>query len=82
MSASAPTPFVVVEQTVNDDLVEFLEKLLAEAKSGELQHIVCATGWAGGFASYSWRVGAKNRIYTLLGALYTCAHELTSKAVD
>ena len=79
---NAPAQLAVVEQAVNDDLVEYLEQLLGEAKKGELQHIVCALGWAGGFASYAWRVGAKNRIYTLLGALYTCAHELTSKAVD
>lgn len=82
MGASAPSPLVVVDQAVNTDLVEHLEKLLAEAKKGELKYMVCALGWAGGAASYTWRVGAKTHIYTLLGALHTCAHDLTSKAAE
>ena len=48
MSASAPSPLVVVDRAVNTDLVEHLEKLLAEAKKGELKYMVCALGWAGG----------------------------------
>jgi hypothetical protein len=58
----------IKEDVPNAELVEILERYLAEAKSGKLRTMVLLRGYDGGRFSYSWFIDKSCSRYALVGA--------------
>jgi hypothetical protein len=68
----------VIQQPPDPKLIERLEALLAEAKTGELQTIVYVGSWRGSDISSGW-AGLRNNRMRFMGELYQILHDLAEQ---
>lgn len=59
------------------ELIERLERLLADAKTGELQGLVYVSSYRANFVSSGWTTIRQNRI-RIMGELFQAMHQLAS----
>lgn len=69
------TSLSVIKDEPNQDLIEQLEWLLKEARTGELQAIFCASSWNDNSTSHSWTPFKRNR-KRIMGELHQMIHDL------
>jgi len=59
----------IKDRAPNADLIDFLEKKLEQAKSGELRSVVCITGYDDDTWSNSWALDIRNGTRRMLGEM-------------
>lgn len=65
----------VIEHGPKDNLIEWLEELLAHAKTGELQEMACACGWKDGAVGEGWVLSGRQN-FRMLGCLEVLKHKI------
>lgn len=74
---SKPDLSVIVDKP-NPELIERLEELLAEAKTGELQALVYVCSWHGNSIGSGWCGMSRNRM-RIMGELFQLLHKLADQ---
>lgn len=69
-----------VRRKPNQDLIGELERLLAEAKKGELQGLVWATVWSNDKTGSSWRLRYRHHAPWVIGELHMAMIALANTA--
>jgi len=59
----------ITDRTPNPDLIAMLERMIADAKAGELRSAVVVCGWQGDRASSGWQLDARTSGRKLLGEI-------------
>lgn len=68
----------VVDKAPNQELVEFLERALEYAKTGELTSIVAVFGWNDDRVTHGWRKGDGNSPRRLLAEIVMLQHDFVT----
>lgn len=68
----------VIKDEPNNELIEQLEHLLKEAKSGELQAIFYAASWNDNGTSHGWTSHKRNH-KRIMGELHQMLHDLAGQ---
>ncbi|HEX7041602.1 MAG TPA: hypothetical protein VF202_15905 [Trueperaceae bacterium] len=65
-------------------LIEALEKLLEEARKGELTGIAYVGVWHGNLVSYSWTIDPRPVSYSraIIGSIEFLKHDLIARMID
>lgn len=80
MLTKEPSRLAVLEKGPNAALVEWLEKLLVDARTGELQGVAAVCEWKDGAVGDGWCVSGNQR-YRMLGALSVMHHKMAMMEV-
>ena len=72
---------VNIRRKINPEFIESLEKLLADAKSGEINAIVYALSYEDGSTANGWVSPDKN-LMAIIGEVETLKFELITNLVD
>ena len=67
----------IKDSTPNKDLINHLEVMLAEAKSGEIRSIIYLVEWNDRNTSNSWTIDERTARKTLLAELTLLHHDFT-----
>lgn len=70
----------LIEVKQNDLLIERLEELLVEAKTGELQGLFYVCSWQGDYVSYGWNSRGVSR--SILGAAELMKSDMAQRLLD
>lgn len=73
-----PKSLPVIKDAPCKELIEQLEWMLKEAKSGELQAIFYAASWNDNSTSHGWTAFKRNR-KRVMGELFQMMHELADE---
>lgn len=73
-------PLIVIEKQPHKDVIEFLEQVLADAKSGEVNAVVIICGHSDGCVSSRW-AGIKNCATRLVGQLFVTATDMANQII-
>ena len=72
---------VDIKQKTNSDLISSLERLLAEAKTGEIQSIVYALSFENGCTGNGW-INSGHNVMALIGEMDVLKLELINNFVE
>lgn len=67
----------IKDKTPNHDLINHLEAMLAEAKSGEIRSIIYIVEWNDGNTNNSWTIDERTARKPLLAELTLLHHDFT-----
>jgi hypothetical protein len=65
----------IKDRTPNQALIENLEKLLEDAKSGELRSVIWISGWDEDAVTHGWAVDWRNSPRRMLSELVMLQHD-------
>ena len=64
----------IKDRTPNANLIRLLEKILKDAKSGEVRTCIILTGWADDSVSHSWSLDTRNSRRKILAEMVMMLH--------
>jgi len=66
----------IKDRTPNKDLINNLESMLRDAKSGEIRSAVCICSWEDDSVTHSWALDERNTRRRILSEIVLLQHDL------
>lgn len=67
----------IKDRAVNKSLIDQIEKMLSQAKSGELRSIFYVKGWDNDNVSHGWCMDSRNNRRMILAEMVMATHDMT-----